>query len=654
MTGSPDKLSAPRTTTVRALRALAGRLKGHSKTAGHKVARWATFNHAGTAPPRLLRYSLVFVALLVISATYGVITARAQANFGPHDAQYQVTIDSAISVDAGPLGSLVLDSPMPLGLGIHATIGEIPDSLTSVEATTTLEALGQDLNGYIQFFAAPQETISVVAQLLVENAITRALAAAVVILALAVLTAYIAGHSRRKELTYRAARATWGLTAACVAVTVVAGTVLTQAAQREAQAIGGRESVVFAETALEGTKITGRLSTVVDEYGGMLLDVYNENEAFYQEANVALAHAFDLRNPLEEHSEKLILDSGKMDAEQRDLVTLLLVSDLHCNVGMAPLITTAAQQSGASIIMNGGDTTINGTDIERFCMDAFSKAVPGGAVMVQADGNHDSDITSKQASDAGVVVLDGEVVDVQGVRFLGDSDPRRTMIGQGSTLVGSETYADAGNRLSEVACATQEGPDVLLIHTPAVGSVTLSGGCAPYQFSGHMHTQDGPKLVGAGIQFVSGSSAGAVEGQPTIGPLNGKAEMTVLRFDRVSRTFVDRQLVTVNPDGSADVGPRIVFPTYAQLAPIVPESQESDFLGEFPSAGDLSDGQRPADGHEQSVGLEPADGQGQRVTDDSETGPEQSAGVEPEAEASDDGSNEPNATSQKSPTQGEN
>jgi hypothetical protein len=549
---------------------------------------WARFNHDGTAPPRALRYALAVAAVLLVSIVFGVITARASANFGPHDATYEVTIDSAITADAGPLGSVVLDSPLPLSLGVHVRIGEIPDSLTTVEGGSTLQALNQDLDSYLQFFAAPQETIEVVTGLLVENAVKRAFALAVGIgVALAVM-AYVAGFSRRRELAYRAARATWGLTAGFVVLSLVGAAVFTQAAQREAQAIGGRETAVLAGTGLEGTRITGRLSGVIDEYGGQLLDVYNDNQEFYAQANVQLASAYDRRAAIEDATDRGLGRYGE-DAPE-DLVTMLLISDLHCNVGMAPLIRTVAEKSGAQIILNGGDTTMNGTDVERFCMQTFASAVPQGAVMVQSDGNHDSEITGAQARAAGVIVLDGSIVEVEGIRFLGDSDPRATRIGQGSVLVGEETYHDAGTRLAETSCESDDGADILLIHTPAVGAVTLENGCVPYQLSGHMHRQIGPAQVGKGIQYVSASTAGAVHGKATIGPLNGVAEMTVLRFDRDSRTIVDYQVITVDTNGSANAGPRLRYPEL----PINPDDLEGMHLGgesgEEANPEDLEDG----------------------------------------------------------------
>lgn len=624
MASDPQKPATPQRAHNRAIQWCTQTLKPALREGAYRTRRWATFSYEGAAPPRLLRYTLVAIAVLVTSAVFGITTARTTANFGPHDASYRVTINGSITADAGPLGSLVLDSPLPGPLGVHAIIGEIPDTLTAVDNTSTLQALGNDLDGYLQFFAAPSETITLVAQLLITNAITRALVMALALAVICVSVAYISGRSRRRELSYRAARNTWGITAVVAIAAVVAGVLLTNASKQEAQEIVGRTSYVFDGTALEGARITGRLSGVVDEYGSKLIDVYNKNEAFYASANQALASAYDgwdEQERLKNRTSRLFEKYGVVPAPpEQDLVTMLLISDLHCNVGMAPLIKTAAEKFGATIVLNGGDTTTNGTAIERFCVESFARAVPAGAVMVQADGNHDSALTSAQARSAGVIVLDGEIVDVQGVRFLGDNDPRESRIGQATAQSGTESYADAGQRLANVSCEASTAPDVLLIHTPAVGTATLENGCVPYQFSGHMHTRSGPTYVGRGVQFTSASTAGAVDGKVTIGPLNGISEMTVLRFDRITRKFVDLQVISVAPTGTVQIDQRAPYPDP------VAEAQELELANLIPPTGEESD---PADDESSPAGEESVPADKESTPDDDESS--EDASTEPPA-----------------------
>jgi len=586
--------------------------------AARKTGNWARYPGDKTAPPRIVRYALVLVLIIITSATYGVVTAQADANLGPHNAHYQVTVDSTITLDVGPLGSLEIDSPLPLFLGARATVGEIPAGLTALDASETLGALQQDLSTYLQFFAAPQETLALVTQLLIEDAIKRALLCAGVMVLIIAAGAWLVGHGRRKELSYRLSRKTWLAATAYVAITALGMTIVVTQARRDVSADPGRTTSVFAGTALEDARITGRLAGVVDTFGAELVGVYEKNENFYAGANSSLRDAFAARQELDQAASTAAAPflggagvagsgvdgdgagadgtggsdganegsqggSGRADSanapygavNEDDLITMLMVSDLHCNVGVAPLITTAAQEVGASIIINGGDSTINGTDIERFCVQAFAKAVPHGATMVQSDGNHDSALTSKQARDAGITVLDGGVVEVGGVRFLGDSDPRETRIGQGSSQKGEENLTEAGQRLAKVACADGANVDILLIHTPAVGVPVMDTGCVPYQLSGHFHKRLGPLYQGQGVRYGNASTAGAVEGKVTIGPLNGTAEMTVLRFDPHSRRIVDLQIISINPQGTATVGARTRFPQPEDGNRVIYDSQET-------------------------------------------------------------------------------
>lgn len=563
------------------------------------------------APSRWLRYTLVALVVVVGCAVFGITTASVQASLGPHNARYEVTTDSVVTVDLGPLGTVQLQSPLPAHLGVAVRIEEIPNDLTSVDSATTLDALATDVQGYLQFFSGPAETVSYISKALIQDAARRTVIALGVVVLLSAATYLILGPARRRELGESLARGTWAITAGVVVVAVVGNSVITNRATTSLDEVGAQASAVFDGTALEGARITGRLSGVIDTYGGQIVGVYRDNEDFYAGANRNLTQAWEQRTEADRVASEQLAGSavtaadaadpttgGPVDepetpdaqgtapsendgagAEQttdpepdatspetspetddEDIVTLLMVSDLHCNTGMSPLIKNLATLSGASVVINGGDSTINGTAVERFCVDSFASAVPKGATMVQADGNHDSAITSAQAREAGVTVLDGDVVEVEGIRILGDSDPNETRIGQGSTSVAGETYSQAGERLRDVACEAKDPVDLLLVHTPAVGLPVLESGCAPVQLSGHKHVRSGPEVVGDGVRYVSSTTAGAIEGAATIGPLNGTAEMTIFRFDRDRRVMLDYRVVAVHPDASVEVGAAMTFP----------------------------------------------------------------------------------------------
>jgi predicted phosphodiesterase len=527
-------------------------------------------------PPRWARWTLAGVTAAVACLVFGVSTATAQLGFGPHEAVYSVTNDSQVVADLGPLGTLEIDSPLPLGLGVDVEVKEIPADLTTVGAANTLDALGADLESYLQFFSSPDVAVRSVALALIENALWRALGAAVVLVAAGFALRWLLGPARRRELAGALAPRTGEIAAGVAVVGLVVTTLSSGAVGSTTQ--GRPASPVFAGTALEGARITGRLAGVIDTYGGQLLNLYQDNEDFYASADDALSAAWDAR--LASEAVTAAADAGTLFASpapaeptapvappravpsgsaEEDVVTLVVISDLHCNTGMTPLIRTTVERSGADVVLNAGDTTMNGTAVEKVCVDSFASAVPRDVPMVVADGNHDSQITSDQEAAHGQRILDGQVVEVEGMRILGDRDALETRVGVGTNVVRERTPEQQAADLATNACE-DDAVDLLLIHTPSVGLDALDTGCVPFQVSGHTHSRSGPEQVGQGIRYVSGSTAGAAPNQPTVGPLHGTAEMTVLHFDPQTRRMLDVQVVSVTPDGTATVGEREPVP----------------------------------------------------------------------------------------------
>ena len=226
---------------------------------------------------RALRWVLALLAIAAISIATGIGTASAEGNLGPHRAQYDVTWDDRISVDLGPLGALVVDSPLPLSLGAHVVVLEIPWAQDGSAQPLTGQVLAADLDQYVQFFSAPQATIEVAARALAADAARRAAATGLTLTVIAVGGSRLLGRRRRAEIARALRPAAWPLAAGVTVVGVLAVTALLARPDRP----GGSSSRVFDGTALEGAVITGRLSGVVDTVGGQIIDAYEANEAFY-------------------------------------------------------------------------------------------------------------------------------------------------------------------------------------------------------------------------------------------------------------------------------------------------------------------------------------------------------------------------------------
>lgn len=531
----------------------------------------------------LVRAALAVLALLA-ALVFGVTTATAESSFGPHEARYDVTTDATVTVDLGPLGTLQIDSPLPLGLGAQVTVEEIPADVDALHGVDTLQALTGDLSSYLQFFTGPQATIEDAARALVANALWRTLGALVVLVAAWTAGWWLLGAARRAELGARLAPHAAQLTAGGLAVVLV-GTLVTASERGEAaeRTASQRTSAVFDGTPLEGARITGRLGGIVDTYGGLVVKAFQDNQDFYDRADGALVAAWDDWEARRDSVEAAADEAGAgapgagpaPDAtatagssasptpeastdDEAEPLTLLVISDLHCNVGMAPLITSLAEMSGAEVVLDAGDTTMNGTSVEQYCVTTFARAIPGGVDLVTAPGNHDSAETTARYARAGATVLDGGVIDVRGMRILGDKDPKATRLI--TTQTQDESYAEVGERLSEAACDDPDGVDLVLFHNPRTAPALLADGCVPALVSGHMHTRTDPEQIGEGIRYISSSTAGAQENEPRIGPLKGTAEMTLLRWDPTSRRILDWQLVEIGTDAGAVVHDPVRWP----------------------------------------------------------------------------------------------
>ncbi|UFU04970.1 metallophosphoesterase [Ruania halotolerans] len=566
---------------------------------------------------RGVRAGVAFVVMGLIAGVLGVLTASYTGSLGPHSADYSIQLNGEVRVDMGPLGALIVDSPMPLHLGADVLVKEIPVELSTPEADPVAGLTG-DLSSYTQFLANPQAAIDDAAQGLITDALGRWVLLWTAMLVLVAL-GRLAAHGVLRD-ALRSAWARTGVPALSIALVVVAVAVPLIEVTRPSGG-AGRTSAILAGTPLEEARITGRLATLVDHYGGFVVDAIDDNTAFYEAARTNLISAFeadpeptgptappdvadgdvegqddagveggdaagvegsdaagvegsdaagvegdaaqeaaggtgDLPGdaPADNEGDDAPTDAPTDEPLTEDAVTTsLLVSDLHCNVGMADVIGAAVTSSGADLVLNAGDTVMGGTSVESYCVNAFAAGIPDGTPVVVADGNHDSRTTTEQERTNGWIVVEGEPVEVAGLRILGDTDPTLTSLGAPTHPQRDETINSMGNRLAHRACELADdgqGVDLLMVHSPYAARQVLEAGCAPISLAGHLHREIGPRQLGWGIQWVLPSAAGAGHGTPTIGPLNNPAVMTVLRWDTETGLPLEYRHITVGTDTS--------------------------------------------------------------------------------------------------------
>lgn len=555
--------------------------------------RWEWWHRQTTMTRRVVRTSLTLLLTGLLAGAVGVSTAATHSSLGPHEAQYEVTLDREITVGLGPIGALIIDSPLPWPLGVEVQVAEIPSNLEIAGNATS--GLLSDLQAYGQLFGQPEAAVADAVRSLVTDALGRTAVLWSVML-VTIAAGRLASRGRLRD-EVRAALARPGVMplAGAVALAVVAAVVVPAATPYRA---AGYSPEVLAGTPLESARITGRLADLVDAYGPVVKDAYLDNEEFYDAATDRLVAAYEAdpgpQARLRGSASALPMLGQDPSRELRppeiaagdvaDPVTLLLVSDMHCNVGMARVVAAVLEQSGAEVLLDAGDTVMSGTSVESYCVNVLAGAVPDDVPVVVSTGNHDSVTTAQQERDAGFTVLAGETVEVAGISILGDTDPTLTAVGSGTRPEREESIPEMGARLAEAACARAEDGDpvdILLIHNPRAGGPTLDAGCARLQLSGHWHRTEGPEVHGRGVRYVSTSSGGGAGGGTTVGPLTGDAELTVLRLDRETGEPLDYRRIQVRTDATVALGPWLAFPAVpegaaAEVEPGAPAGEETD------------------------------------------------------------------------------
>jgi predicted phosphodiesterase len=226
---------------------------------------------------------------------------------------------------------------------------------------------------------------------------------------------------------------------------------------------------------------------------------------------------------------------------------VLSVSDLHDNPAAWTIMHSLVSQFHIDLIIDSGDLTDHGSPAE----DVMASQIGTFDIpYVFVKGNHDSAGTAAAvAGERNAIVLTGTTVDVAGLRFIGDGDPRFTP----DLAVQVPTTSDlqvAGQRLAEAAQAGPP-PDLAVVHDPAEGEALAAA--VPLVVAGHTHRRF-TQLIGKGTRlFVQGSTGGAglraLESSPPT-PI----ECSVLYFDRTTRRLQAWDDVTLGGLGATSVG----------------------------------------------------------------------------------------------------
>lgn len=259
-----------------------------------------------------------------------------------------------------------------------------------------------------------------------------------------------------------------------------------------------------------------------------------------------------------------------------DDVRILHVSDLHSNPLGLEIVADLADRFDVAAVLDTGDITSFGLPIEGRVGELVAQV---DAPYFYVPGNHDSAANQRAiAAVENVTLVDGDVVDIEGVRVLGVADPTFTA----SNEIDSEEAAM--RRLEEAPeigrLARRLRPDVLAVHDTRLA--VESYGSVPLVVAGHTHKTDMGEEEGT-IVLTVGSTGATGLGAFTV-DLGLPYEAQVLHFSDGELVIVD----TISLDGlsgSYELRRTIIDrdePADDDDADPSPEGDEADTVGTLP------------------------------------------------------------------------
>jgi Icc-related predicted phosphoesterase len=500
-----------------------------------------------------LRESAPWVALtliwLVVSVAVGVLAfsnASERVTIGAHAAEISPTFDSHATLDLGSvLPRLRLRMNLPLDLGVNIDVQE-------TDANNLRDLLNRDA----LIASQPDGEIAKIREVVNEMAVDSAIAGAgsgLLVVVLIGTTWAMLGPRRRRELFVLLhsgedrvrRRAVVVLAAMLFTIASIFGPGLLrapEAAPTTWRSLPELLPELSFDSRLSHVEVASGFATTSG------VDVIRTAVETYERSTVFYGKLKDRVSPV----------GGRIHQAGEGETVALMVNDRHDNIGMDPFAAEVAKVARAKLVIDAGDDSSSGQSWEVFSINSLAQHFRDLKVVAVA-GNHDAGGFIENAMRKNkFIVLDSKPVDVEGIRFLGDSDPTKTGLGSAS-IPGDETVDQQSTRLADVACKETGDKQIstMVIHNPASGSETAARGCATLVLSGHLHRQVGPdtKVVnGRSVTtFTNGTTGGAAYAFALGYTLRRQAEVALITY--ANGEPIGLQTVVVQLTGDITVGP---------------------------------------------------------------------------------------------------
>jgi Icc-related predicted phosphoesterase len=489
--------------------------------------------------------TLLFLIVSTTVALVGFLNDSERVTIGAHAATVSPTLDGHATLDLGAvLPRLRLPTDLPSDLGVHIDVQETDaNSLTDLLTRDALIA------------SQPDGEIARIQQVVQELAVDNAVAGVGTGLLVAVVVATgwtMLGPRRRRELLHlvhsHERRVQHREIVVLVAMLITIASIIGPGQMRPAQAPPTQWrplAELLPELSFDERLQNVEVATGFSTTGGIgiirtAVETYERSTEFY--------------GRLRDQVPRI---GGRIRQAADGETVALLVSDRHDNIGMDPFAAEVAKVARAKVLIDAGDDSSSGQSWEVFSINSLAEHFKDLKVVAVA-GNHDSGGIIEDAMRKNeFTVLDSKPVEVEGIRFLGDSDPTRTGLGSADTA-GDETTAEQSKRLADVACNQSEDQRIstFLVHDPASYQDTATRGCATLLLSGHLHRQVGPdtKTVDGRpvTTYTNGTTGGAAYAFALGYTLRRPGEVTLVTYS--DGQPIGLQTVTAELTGEVTVG----------------------------------------------------------------------------------------------------
>lgn len=393
---------------------------------------------------RKITRTLVLLLLTgAVSLLVGLSTATASSPVGPHEAEWSTTLNSRLTLDLGPLGTISHASPAG-PFGVDVVIGEIPGEFSSSQVDTDSlgQALSADGSSYLTLISRPELTVQAGVHSLIADGLRRAGLIESVILCL-VAAGRLATRGRLRDTIRDGLSGTWA--SPLIGVTAVVTVIGLLVPALRSDTVPGTRLDVLAHTPLAQARLSGRVADVVQAYGDQIVGRLESNRAFYAQVDANLAAAWQTSQEVGGVVD-VTAASGAVDTaavrEQADAVaarTGAATASPSPAPGASPDATTSP---GAPTGTEAASSAAPGASPGATPQESATPALPTGAQAVAEYGRTTAVLTTDLHCNLDMIALAGRLDALSGARLhLDDGD--LTMTGSSPEQVCVDALTDA-------------------------------------------------------------------------------------------------------------------------------------------------------------------------------------------------------------------